>query len=341
MVCFLIYVKNLKSIIMKNIFLAFAVLIFNLSSFLGFSQNHTEPEALGLPGDNLNLYAVLDLFQKSETIEAFEKKLNEEDTKINNLDLNNDKKIDFIKVVTEKKDKDFIFILQILVNKNEVQDVAVIHVFKTIDGSVNMQIIGDETLYGKDYVVEPNTETVTANPGYTGTDKVTVKQVVPVASEPIVVYMYSPVYVPYYSPWYWGYYPPYWRPWIPMYYGAYWGYHGHYHGNPYYRRNVVVVNPHYNNYVSHRNTSVTVNNYNRNGNYNATYEGKNYPKPSARPTTTAPSARPINTTKSTTRPVSPTTGQTTRATNATTRPVSPVTTPSRSPMTRPSGGRMR
>jgi len=34
---------------------------------------------LGLAGDNLDLYAVLDLFQKSKTVEAFEKSLNDAD----------------------------------------------------------------------------------------------------------------------------------------------------------------------------------------------------------------------------------------------------------------------
>ena len=47
----------------------------------------------------------LDLFQKSKTIEDFEKSLNEEKTGINNLDLNLDNKVDFIKVVTKQKDK--------------------------------------------------------------------------------------------------------------------------------------------------------------------------------------------------------------------------------------------
>ena len=45
----------------------------------------------------------MDLFQKSKTIEDFEKKLNEEKTGINNLDLDLDKKVDFIKVVTKKE----------------------------------------------------------------------------------------------------------------------------------------------------------------------------------------------------------------------------------------------
>jgi hypothetical protein len=85
---------------------------------------------LGLAGDNLDLYAVLTLFQKSKTIEAFEKSLNDEQTKINNLDLNLDKKVDFIKVTTKKEDSSFTFILQVDVAKSETQDVAIILVNK-------------------------------------------------------------------------------------------------------------------------------------------------------------------------------------------------------------------
>ena len=110
---------------------------------------------LGLPGDNLDLYAVLDLFQKSKTIEEFEKTLNEEETGINNLDLDLNEQVDFIKVVTKQDGEDFTFILQVDVNEKEIQDVAVILVSKDKDGKVTMQIVGDKDLYGKDYVIEP------------------------------------------------------------------------------------------------------------------------------------------------------------------------------------------
>ena len=325
---------------MKNLFLILMILTFSMSNLVGFSQENSEPEALGLPGDNLNLYAVLDLFQKSETIEAFETKLNEQDSKINNLDLNNDREIDFIKVVSEKDGNDYIFILQVIINNNEIQDVAVINVNKDKKNNVSLQIIGDETLYGKNYIVEPNSDTVSKNPGYDGNENVVIKEIVPVASSPVVVYMYSPVYTPYYSPWNWGYYPPYFHSWAPIYYRSYWGYHGHYYGNPYYRRNVVVVNHHhYNNYYANRNTSVTVNNYNRSGDYNKTYNGKNYSKPATRPTnpTTRPVSPAVRPTNPTTRPVSPgvrPTNPTTRPTNPTTRPVTPTTRPT-SPTARP------
>src|SRR5512137_3168079 len=101
---------------MKTRFISFLVLTMSLLSFPVFSQTESQTEKdttlLGLPGDNLDLYAVLDLFQKSKTIEDFEKSLNEEKTGINNLDLNLDKKVDFIKIVTKQDGNDFTFILQ-------------------------------------------------------------------------------------------------------------------------------------------------------------------------------------------------------------------------------------
>src|SRR3954466_13448257 len=98
---------------MKKFLLPFIAAI-SLVSMPAFSQANEDSTALsGLPGDNLDLYAVLDLFQKSKTIEAFEKSLNDGTQKINNLDLDLDKKIDFIKVVTKKKDDSYSFVLQV------------------------------------------------------------------------------------------------------------------------------------------------------------------------------------------------------------------------------------
>ncbi len=89
-----------------------------------FSQSAKDTTLLGLPGDNLDLYSVMTLFQKSKTIEDFEKSLNDEKEGINNLDLNKDSKVDFIKVVTKKKDESYTFILQVDVSKTKTQDIA-------------------------------------------------------------------------------------------------------------------------------------------------------------------------------------------------------------------------
>src|SRR5688572_1862784 len=113
---------------MKKIILPYLVAAMSLFAQPVFAQEDTT--SLGLAGDNLDLYAVLDLFQKSKTIEAFEKSLNEQKSGINNLDLDLDKKVDFIKVVTKQKESSFTFILQVAVSEKETQDVAVILVGK-------------------------------------------------------------------------------------------------------------------------------------------------------------------------------------------------------------------
>lgn len=251
-----------------------------MSAQLIFSQSDSDGKELGLPGDNLDLYAVLTLFQKSKTIEEFEKNLNLEKTGINNLDLNLDKKVDFIKVITKKNGNSFTFILQVAVNKNENQDVAVILVDKDKNGKVKMQIVGDELLYGKDYVIEPVTKSEpakTANPGYTGSEPVASAPAVTavvVETVPIVQYVYSPAYVPYYPPYYYGFYPPYFAAFTVMAVGIYRHnhyYHHHgYHGGHYHGGNNVIINNrnNFNNYNNNKMRSNTVRNNASNNRYN-------------------------------------------------------------------------
>jgi uncharacterized membrane protein YgcG len=289
---------------MKNKLLLLFVLSMSLLSSQVFSQTGPQTQSdtalLGLPGDGLDLFAVLNIFQKSKTIEEFEKTLNLKETGINNLDLDLNDTVDFIKVVTKQDKNDFTFILQDDVSKTETQDVAVILVSKDKDGKVTMQIVGDKDLYGKDYVIEPQppAPAATPNPAYTGTDPVpaaapATTTVVVVESAPIVQYVYSPVYVPYYPPYYYHYYPPYHAAFRVMAVSAYHhnnyyhhgGYHGGYHGGG----NTVVIHNerNYNNYNNNsRRTSNTVANNNNNGNYNRN-------NASARPSAgTSSSARP-------------------------------------------------
>jgi hypothetical protein len=263
---------------MNKLLFSFFALAVCLISLPAYSQNKEDTTAiLGLPGDNLDLYSVLDLFQKSKTIESFEKSLNDEKTKINNLDLNLDKKVDFIKVVTKKNGDSYQFILQDDVTKDETQDVAVILLDKDKSGKVSLQIVGDEELYGKDYVIEPKgNSSVTANPGYVGSDPVTkdipASSTVVVQSAPIVQYVYSPVYVPYAPPYHYGYYPPWFGFATVMAVGIYRHNHyahGGYYGGHYGGGNTVIINNrnNINNYNSNRNRSTTVSNNMARGDY--------------------------------------------------------------------------
>ncbi len=262
-----------------------------------FSQQIEKADSLGLPGDNLNLVAVLDLFQKSETFEVFEKKLNSEDSKVNNLDLNNDGKIDYIKVIDHQTGESHAVVLQVPINEKETQDVAVIEIEKDKAGKIIVQIVGDEDLYGKDYIVEPteNDPTAKVEAPDSGKEKTVINNTtnnyynngadnspdtyVVVNQWPIVHYVYGPTYIVYVSPWYWYSYPTWWSPWSPWYWhNYYWhhyehhhyGHHGYYHRTDHYRAPVAQGY-----YGPRKSTSVTVK-QNRVANvYHKTYTSEN------------------------------------------------------------------
>jgi len=206
-------------------------------------------EYLGLPGDNLNLYAVMKQFQESETLEGFERTLNDENSRINNLDLNGDNYIDYIKVIDYVDGDVHTIVLQAQLGRNETQDVAVFTVQRFRDGSVQIQLTGDEDLYGRNYIIEPIFDE-TPNPGYlgrSGGNNVAVVRTttVQIAAWPLVRFIYMPSYVVWRSSWYWGYYPSYWHPWQPFYWHYYYGYHYHWYPEYY---------SHYRHWNNHRYT---------------------------------------------------------------------------------------
>jgi len=65
------------------------------------------------------------LFQDSKTLEGFEKALNSGNCEINNLDLDGDKRVDYIRVTDSFNNNIHTITLDIAVNENEDQDVAV------------------------------------------------------------------------------------------------------------------------------------------------------------------------------------------------------------------------
>ncbi|MBP6310755.1 MAG: hypothetical protein WAR83_03835 [Flavobacteriales bacterium] len=194
--------------------------------------NTVEQDSTGLPGDQFSLEAALDLFKNSADLESFETSLNLKDKQVNNLDLDGNGEVDYIRVVDHKEGDAHAIILQIAMGKDEAQDVAVIELEKTADKTAMVQIRGSEELYGKDVIFEPYAEQdVEDAKGPHGPSPVGLHWVrvwVNVWSWPCVNYMYDPYYSAWVSPWYWGYYPPWWRPWDPWGYRTYWGWHSHY-----------------------------------------------------------------------------------------------------------------
>ena len=65
---------------MKNLIITSILALLIASATTVRAQDYPR-EYLGLPGDNLNLYAVMDLFRNSETLEDFERSLNDPEFK--------------------------------------------------------------------------------------------------------------------------------------------------------------------------------------------------------------------------------------------------------------------
>jgi hypothetical protein len=244
-------------------------------------DNYYDNDRLGLPGDNLNLYAVMRLFQNTATLEEFEYRLNSKSERINNLDLNMDNRIDYIKVIDYMRGDDHYIVLRVALNRRENQDVAVINVTRDRRDRVYVQLIGDEDLYGYDYIIEPNYDDYDYREyrgrvnigGFT----VTINTTSPykISSWPIIRYLYRPDYIVWVSPFRWGYYPREWKPWRPYYWDYYYGYHynwyKYYYGN--YRRWNNYRNPHWKEYYyrEHRNNSDIVYRKRQSGSYERTY----------------------------------------------------------------------
>src|SRR5687768_18426491 len=65
-----------------------------------------------VPGDHFSLEGALELFKKSSSPEEFERMLNSPDSKVNNLDLNGDGYIDYIRVHDRYEGNVHAFIIQ-------------------------------------------------------------------------------------------------------------------------------------------------------------------------------------------------------------------------------------
>ncbi|MBS3915026.1 MAG: hypothetical protein KG003_11035 [Bacteroidetes bacterium] len=182
-------------------------------------------DSTGMPGDNFSLAGALNLLKESNNLEEFEKGLNTKKGEVNNLDLNGDGKIDYIRVIDNLKENSHAIVLQIPVNKDEAQDVAIISIKKTGDKKAFIQIKGNEMLYGDSAVLAPESgDGKIANASMTPEifKFTAVDLYVNVWGWPVVPVLYSPAYVVYESPVVlWNVYPTWYEPWPPYPYGWY------------------------------------------------------------------------------------------------------------------------
>ncbi|WP_412476123.1 hypothetical protein [Flavobacterium sp. TBRC 19031] len=204
-----------------------------LSITTAFAQNRTTVSAYNAEiSDNLDLRAVASIFGDSRDLADFERRLNDPEIQISNLDLNDDNQVDYLRVIETVEGNAHLIVIQSVLGRDTYQDVATVEVERDRNNRVQVQVVGDVYMYGPNYIYEP-------------------------------VYAYTPViystfwignYRPYCSSWYWGYYPSYYYAWSPW---------------PVFRyRNHIGISinfHHHYNYVNYRRCGVVYNNYYRGG----------------------------------------------------------------------------
>ena len=106
--------------------------------------------------ENLDLKTVATLFGQAKDLEQFEQLLNNPDSAFSNLDLNGDGEVDYLRVIETADNNRHLVVVQAVLAKDIYQDVASIFVEKDeATQSVTVQVIGDEYIYGTNYIIEP------------------------------------------------------------------------------------------------------------------------------------------------------------------------------------------
>ncbi len=105
--------------------------------------------------EGLDLKVVAKLFAEAENLEQFENMLNNPDSAFCNLDLNGDGQVDYLRVVETGEGNKRLIVLQAILAKDIFQDVASIYVEKDENEQVSVQVVGDEYVYGENYIIEP------------------------------------------------------------------------------------------------------------------------------------------------------------------------------------------
>ncbi|MCK5694400.1 MAG: hypothetical protein KAI08_16160 [Bacteroidales bacterium] len=135
------------------------ILLFGVFFMLGLTLMAQEQEPATEAGDDFDLYGAIGLFEDAEDIEDFEKKLNDEANDVNNLDLNADEEVDMVKIVELSEASTKVYVIRAVLGENDFQDIATIELEKFSDTEISCQVIGDEDIYGPDYIIEPSEET--------------------------------------------------------------------------------------------------------------------------------------------------------------------------------------
>ena len=188
----------------------------------------------------LDLNAVAAAFADSRSVREFEQILNSSRYMINNLDLNRDGWVDYLRVIETHRGYYHTFLIQACLAPGMFQDVATL-VAERQASALFVEVIGDPYLYGYNYIVRP----------------------VFVKRPPLWDIFGHSGYAVWSSPYYYGYYPSYYTKPAPIYLNHYQAYVSTYMTNcPYCHRCDYPQQPHYSGYTemtqSHRRNDYAV-----------------------------------------------------------------------------------
>jgi hypothetical protein len=163
---------------------------FSLITTLSMAQEKITVQAQNTDiSNNLDLKAVATAFGESKDLQEFEKKLNDYDSQISNLDLNKDGQVDYLRVIEKTENGVHVVVIQAVLAKDVYQDVASIIVEKDQNDNPTVQVVGDPYVYGDNYIIEPSYAYDAA----------------------IFSFFWGADYFLWNSPFYWGYYPSYYH----------------------------------------------------------------------------------------------------------------------------------
>ncbi len=176
-----------------------------------------------LAGEDFDLEALPGVIENVSTFEELEKAINDSTSDVNNLDLDGNGEVDYVLIQEEADGDTHVAFLRVAMSETEFQDVATIEMEKQSSSTASFQIVGDETLYGKDYILEPEGGIVDIS-GNTdvqpsGSDRGPSAPPVllpPAIRVTISVGVFSPGYKVYVSPYGFRVHPVWFRPWRPM-----------------------------------------------------------------------------------------------------------------------------
>jgi hypothetical protein len=159
----------------------------------------------------LDLQAVAAAFAEARSVQEFETLLNSSRYMINNLDLNGDGYIDYLRVLETRQGYYHALLIQACVAPSVFQDVATL-VAERRSNALYVEVMGDPFLYGPNYIVRP----------------------VFVNRPPLWEVFGRPSYKPWCSPYYHGYWPNYYQRTKPVYLSHYQAYISTYMKNHHY-----------------------------------------------------------------------------------------------------------